>query len=150
MPSFLLGWKLYAGIAVIVMVSILAWRVNHAFNEAAKVEGLEQQLKTATEALEAFKIQCAESKKPANEANDYDYKNTKNSLTLCLNQLRKSPNCVPISRPPSRVEISSGQPTSGITVAAIIANNIECQADRDGLNAAKIWAQGYEKYRNGN
>lgn len=142
--------KLIVAAIAFVIVGFITYRIADWRNEAAKVPGLEAQLKQAKIDYEALRVQCQESKQPAIEANQYDYTKLNTSLTSCLNQLRKSTTyCVPVhsARPTNGVEAAGGQSPSGITESAIIANNIECQADRDALNSAKIWAIGYEKYK---
>ncbi len=142
--------KLWGTIAGGLAILGILWTINHWRVEAGKVPGLKDEVKLYKDALKIQSERYVAALKPATEANDYDYKKTSNSLTLCLNQLRKSSTCYPVypARTPNGAETTSQQRASGITDSAIVANNISCQADRDSLNAAKIWAVGYEKYKN--
>lgn len=143
------NWRLIIGGLVIAGFLLL---INHWYSESKKVPKLEYELKVQKLALKIQSEKYIATRKLTSEANDYDYKKTGDSLTLCLNQLRKSSRCVPVypARTADSIKTASEQPTSGITTGAIIANNISCQADRDSLNAAKIWAQGYIKYGDAN
>lgn len=122
--------------------------INHWRVEAGKVEGLETELKIAKQALKIQSERYIAAKKPTTEANDYDRAKLNNSLNLCLNSLRHSSRCVPVYLPGTAngAKGADKRPASGITSGAIIANNIECQADRDSLNAARVWAKGYEEF----
>lgn len=138
-------WSYIIGGAAIVG---LLWLINDWRVDAAKVPGLKADVKLYKDALEIQSKRYVAALKPATEANDYDYKKTSNSLTLCLDQLRKSSRCVPVYLPrtANSSEPAGQQPAGGITDSALTANNIECQADRDALNAAKIWGKGYEEF----
>ena len=141
-------YKIYIIIACLVLAVAMTWRVLDWRSEAYRVPILEKELEDLKKVPAQIIEKCEQSKEPAKEANNYEYTNVTNSLNLCLNQLRKLPTkCVPIARPTNSTDSANQSETSGITESAIEANNIECQADRDALNAARIWAVGYQKYK---
>ncbi len=92
-------------------------------------------------------IQCSDSKQPAKEANNDSETKTKQLLNSCIERLRKpAAKCLPISRAASSTPATNRPEASGVTDTAIEASNLESQKDRNDLNSAKIWGQGYEKY----
>lgn len=102
-----------------------------------------------SDAVQKQAKQCESSKQPKNEADNVSETNLAHQLDACLGKLQRPAKCIPvyISRPASGSTAACKQQTSGISSAAIDVNNIECQRDRNGLNEAKIWAQGYQKFK---
>lgn len=142
----LLPWYIPAGGAAIV-TTVIAFGAH-----SLDVNQLEKDWKTKKdEAVQAQADLCESSKQPKKEADNASQTNLANLLDTCLGKLQKPAKCVPvyISRPASGVNAACQQQASGIDSAAIEVNNIECQKDRNGLNEAKIWGQGYLKFING-
>lgn len=111
------------------------------------INRLEAKHKEELSAQVRFDVQqCNDSKQPAKEANEYGEKNNNKLLADCLVQLRHPVRQLHISRTPRGLAAADRQPAGGITTADIAANNIECRKDRNDLNTAKIWGQGYQKF----
>lgn len=79
MPVFLLGWRLYVAIAGLIAFAGFGLYINHIFNEAAKVPGLELQIVQ----LQKDKDQCSKDKL-ITEGASHDYQVT---LSNTLKQL---------------------------------------------------------------
>jgi len=143
--------KIAIAIIFAIVSGLVTWKVLDWRTDAHKVPGLEKELAEEKQKVLDTIEQCKNSKQPAQEANNYDYTKLNASLNLCLDQLRKSPSaCIPVHSAGSSngAAATGGQQTGWIEEGQIVANNIGCQADRDALNAAKIWGQGYMKYKN--
>ncbi len=139
----LLPWYVHA-IAGSLATLAVCWMLH-----SIDVNRLEKSwTKQESDAVEKQAKQCDNSKQPKKEADHVSENNTAHLLDTCLGKLQHAPKCIPvhISRPASSAPAACEQPASGVTDTAIMAANIGCQKDRDDLNAAKIWGQGYDKF----
>jgi len=135
------GWKLYAGIGALVILSLVIWRVNHAFNEAAKVPELERELEIQKLAL---KIQSEKYIAAQNltQTVSVKYENDISKRDAALKRLRQRPAaCVPVhtaSGPSSgNATHQPDQPLAGVGVSSSFLIDFagSCETDRIKVNA---------------
>lgn len=75
-------------IAFLLSTGAVIWRINHAFNEAAKVDGLEQQIRILKVQHQADKDQC-EADKVLTEKVETDYENKLSDLSDQLADIKR-------------------------------------------------------------
>lgn len=138
------NWKLIVSATLGFIFSWWIGNVRLEYQEVKHAKAIESQVRFDIE-------QCDKAKEPTNEANDVDKTYTSHLLDECVSKLQQSKKCVPvyISKPASGVKTTDQPEGGGINSAAIDAANIECQQDRNDLNVAKTWAQGYQKFISG-
>lgn len=137
------NWKLLAGAGLTLFIGLMMHDLR--IDELEKIWSQKQK-----EAVQGQADKCDSSKKPAKEANDQTQTNNDALLAQCIAELQQPGKCIPVyvSRPSSGSAATCEQSASGLSSSQIEAKRIESQHDRDNLNAAKIWAQGYLKYIN--
>lgn len=141
----IIPWYIPAGAAAAITV-VIAWGA-HSLDVSRLEDNWEAAQKAAVQNQANL---CESSKQPKKEADNVHETSLTHSLDTCLAKLQRPAKCVPvfISRPASGTTATCEQPTSGIESSELEAVKIKWQSERDALNAAKIWAIGYDKFVN--
>lgn len=134
--TFLAPYKLWIYIGLAILVAGIAWSVDNAYSEAAKVPGLEKQIKDLNSEINDLLSKCKNAQEITSTVSQkYEDDDTKRNADL--NELRGLPaSCLAIHSASqangSNATDKQNQPDSGAQISSAFLINYagECEADR--------------------
>lgn len=131
-----LNLKVIGIIALVIVVGIIGWRINHAFNEAAKVPGLKKEVALYKEALRIQSENFIAAKKLTQKVSQ-NYENLLSQRDADFNRVqRKASTCVIVqpspstNRPNATDKPDKQNIANGIFAGTFFDFSRECETDR--------------------
>lgn len=151
MPTFLLGWRIYAVLGGLIAFIGLGLYINHIFLQAAKVPGLEKEVSDLQLQMKTQADKYEEANKITQKVGD-DYEKAITKRDADIKRLSKRPaSCISVyPAQPASGSDATNQPDkpsagNGVSSSFLISYSGECETDRIKVIAlqdfiAKVWA----------